>query len=204
MKSKRCVIITSTKSDVWIKYVDAKIYLLHNMHRYSIQTMGYLISLDLELAKPYGASWVWTKTTKNIYTLALHYQSIKPFCYGKSPLCNDFLFILLRLSQNTGNHKAERVHIYFYTITSYANQFWSNDMLPLKVLFPVFPAKIARQALHVVSRHKPSWQKLRSSVRSSAPHIQIPEFYVTRDNKSVIDRNYKHAFHLKSSFLKTT
>ena len=46
-----CVIITSTKSDVWIKYIDAKIYLLHYMYRYSIQTMGYLISLDLELAK---------------------------------------------------------------------------------------------------------------------------------------------------------
>ena len=56
--------------------------------------------------------------------LALHYQSINPFCYGKSPLYNDFLFfILLRLSQNNSNHKAERVHIYFYTITSYANQF---------------------------------------------------------------------------------
>ena len=205
MKSKRCVIITSTKSDVWIKYIDAKIYLLHNMHRYSIQTMGYLISLDLELAKTLEASWVWTITKKTIYMLALHYQSINPFCYGKSSLYNDFLFfILLRLSQNTGNHKAERVHIYLYTITSYANQFWSNDTLPLKVLFPVFPAKIARQALHVVSRHKPSWQKLRSSVRSSALHIQIPEFYLMRDNKSVIDRNHKHAFHLKSSFLKTT
>ena len=34
-----------------MKYIDAKIYLLHNMYRYSIQTMGYLISLDLELAK---------------------------------------------------------------------------------------------------------------------------------------------------------
>ena len=51
LKSKPCVIITSTKSDVWIKYIDAKIYLLHNMYRYSIQTMGYLISLDLELTK---------------------------------------------------------------------------------------------------------------------------------------------------------
>ena len=34
--------------------------------------------------------------------------------------------------------------------------------------------------------------------------VLIPEFYLMRDNKSVIDRNHKHAFHLKSSFLKTT
>ena len=42
------------------------------------------------------ALWVWTNTTKNYVG--------NPFCCGKSLLYNDFLFLLLRLSQNTRDH----------------------------------------------------------------------------------------------------